>query len=373
MEIRRFWDNLDERTVAEPGWFRHGRSWHARHDTTLRSSTLLHDVAHHTATRPHGRVAATGCWQTEMLPSVQSRSHAGLRREEELQPPALQRQEDVWGEHVRNNAGLRAARAVRSTLRAGGWVVGGRPVGGGFLDQRTASSSVRKFAALADIHSRASKGRRASTSPGTQRTRRHGQTRSRQATPNGNLVDSRTQFAELLERPTFVEPSWRDTMLHQMRNPKPRRAPSFEPEQEAPEPLELAERKRAEIRKDERMAVIQHALQKGREIREQHKMKNATSFSSLEELEKYEAIARAARPKLEAQMKSIAERDPTLDPQNPIHRSNPAGARATLMAMAYDEVVQDWEADCRAVQKRMRTVLSKRCLAALSCAALQQA
>lgn len=316
--------------------------------------------------RTHARTvpSSTLCWRVvsawqrqEMSLSVQSHSRAGLRRGEELQAPTFQRQEDVWSEHVRNNAGLRAARADRNTLRAGGWVVGGRPVGGGFLDQRTASSSVRKFVALADIHNRAS--RRASTSPGTRRARRDGQTRSTQATPSGNLEERHRHFAELLERPTFVEPSWREIMLHQMRNPKPRRAPSFEPEQE-PEPRELAERKRAEIRKDERMAVIQHALQKGREIREQHKMKNATSFSSLEELEKYEAIARAARPKLEARMKSIAERDPTLDPQNPIHRSNPAGARATLMAMAYDEVVQDWEADCRAVQKRMRTVLSKR-------------
>jgi hypothetical protein len=292
--------------------------------------------------------------------SVQNQSRGELRR---AQP--LPRREDVWTEQVGNDAGLRAARADRNTLRAGGWVVSGRPVGGGFLDQRVASSSVQKFGALADIHSRAI-GSRGSRSPSRRRTHRHGQQRSRQATPNGD-AEARQHFADLLERPTFVEPSWREAMLHQMRNPKPRRAPSVEPEQE-PEPLELAEQKRAEIRKGEQMAVVRHALHVGKQIREQHKMKNAAAFSSLEELEKYEAIAREARPKLEARMKSIAERDPTLDPQNIIHRKNPAGARATLLAMAFSEVAQDWEADCRAVQKRMRTVLSKRCVAILPAA-----
>lgn len=290
--------------------------------------------------------------------SVRSQSRDKLRGQ-----AAVPRQDDAWSEQVENDARLRAARADRNTLRAGGWVVSGRPVGGGFLDQRAASSSVQKFGALADIHSRAIGSRQRSRSPGSRRTRRHGQQRSSQATSNQNL-DTHQHFADLLERPTFVEPSWRETMLHQMRNPKPRRAAAVEPEQE-PEPLELAEQKRAEIRRDEQMAVVRHALQVGKRIREQHKMKNAAAFSSLEELEKYESIVREARPKLEARMKSIAERDPTLDPQNMIHRKNPAGARATLLAMAFSEVVEDWEADCRAVQKRMRTVLSKRCVATL--------
>ena len=290
--------------------------------------------------------------------SVHSQPRGELRGQ-----AAVPRQEDAWREQVGNDTGLRAARADRNTLRAGGWVVSGRPVGGGFLDQRAASSSVQKFGALADIHSRAIGSRQGSRSPGSRRTRRHGEQQSRRATANQNL-DTRQQLVDLLERPTFVEPTWRETMLQQMRNPKPRRAATVEPEQE-PEPLELAEQKRAEIRKDEQMAVVRHALQVGKQIREQHKMKNAAAFSSLEELEKYESIAREARPKLEARMKSIAERDPTLDPQNRIHRKNPAGARATLLAMAFSEVAEDWEADCRAVQKRMRTVLSKRCVATL--------
>jgi hypothetical protein len=280
-----------------------------------------------------------------------------------------QRREAEMREEVANDVGLRAARADRDTLRAGGWVVGGRPVGGGFLDQRAAASSVHKFGALAEIHSRASMGggfrrgsdgqRPHSTSP--EHGRRGGRQHSRQGRRQQQQEqEQRAQFANLLDRPTFVEPSWRESMLHQMRNPKPHRMPRLEPEPEL-EPLEVAEQTRAVIRKEERIAVVKHALQKGRDIREKHKMKNAAAFSSLEELEKYEAIAREARPKLEARMKALAERDETLDPQNIMHRKNPAGAKATLMAMAYDEAAEEWEAECRAVQKRMRRVLSQRC------------
>ena len=153
-------------------------------------------------------------------------------------------------------------------------------------------------------------------------------------------------------------------MLHQMRNPAPQRAGAkrraSEPPQLGPEPeaLEVAAQTRAAIRKEEQIAVVKHALQVGKSIRTQHKMKNAGQFGSIEELEKYKNIAREARPKLEARMKALAERDELLDPQNIIHRRNPAGARATLMAMAYDEAAEEWEAECRGVQKRMRNILS---------------
>ena len=264
---------------------------------------------------------------------------------------------------LENDAGLRAARADHETLRAGGWVVGGRPVGGGFVDQRAAASTVAKFGALAAVHSRTSSSRSGSrggarsASSGLHARRRHAAGAGAGAAAAGR----QDSFAALLERPTFVEPSWREQMLHQMRNPQPqqrgasnRRASSAPPTPLEPaEPLEVAAQKRAAIRKEEQIAVVKHALQVGKTIRTQHKMKNASQFGSLEELEKYEKIAREARPKLEARMKALAERDVLLDPQNIIHRRNPAGESARSLSLL--------RAVCRSVSERMLVVC--RCVA----------
>ena len=71
----------------------------------------------------------------------------------QAQPQPAQQQHAPPQQHdFADNAGLVAARAAQHTLRAGGWRIGSRPVGGGFLDQRAAASNVQKFSSLAAVY-----------------------------------------------------------------------------------------------------------------------------------------------------------------------------------------------------------------------------
>ena len=265
----------------------------------------------------------------------------GAQAQAQPQPVQQQQHAPPQQHDFADNAGLVAARAAQHTLRAGGWRIGSRPVGGGFLDQRAAASNVQKFSSLAAVY----RGATAASAP-RRRSRPSRRPRAKHA----------AAATSPLERSVLVELDARERLLQQMRKPRPPSRAQLRALQTPPqEDSEQLAKQRAEIRKEEMYAVTRHGRDKAQSIRRAHKMKKADAFDSLEEFEKYSRIQREALPKLELRMKALAAAHPELDPAD---SNNPGAARAALMAAAYGDAVDDWESQVTEVQGRMSKILS---------------